>query len=88
MADQQKDRFVTALREEFAKYWASSKALMTLNDEFVARGWSGEISTTDIDDQNYDIVGLDVANAMGTVAAVDALHAAGHATNISKMIKR
>ena len=88
MADPAKDKFVTALRAQTTAMWDAQNAAELLVEEFNARGWSGNISDADIDGDNYDVSAQTVSDAIGSVAAFQTLMGQGHATNLSKMIKR
>jgi hypothetical protein len=83
-----KDLFVTDLRREATVFWDSYQRLLSLSDEFTARGWSGQVTQGDLADQNYDITPQLLSDFIGTVAAVDTLMDSGHKTNTSKMLKR
>ena len=84
----QKDAFVSALRVQFAAWWATTQTLLAQKAEENARGWSGDITTEDIAANNYDLVTQDVSDALGSIDAIETLLGQGHATNITKMIKR
>ena len=83
-----KDLYTTEVRQEINTFWGSYQRLLTLSDEFSARGWSGNVVDADLSDQNYDITAQILSDALGSIAAVDTLMDGGHKTNFSKMLKR
>lgn len=88
MATPSIDKLVTAMREQATALWDAQNAAETLVEEFNAKGLSGQITDEDINGDNYDLTAQNVSDFIGSVAAITTLFGQGHATNISKMIKR
>ena len=84
----QMDKWTTEFRAELGRFWDSYQALLKANDEYLSRGWSGAVTQPDLADENYDITPAQIANGLGTVAAVDTLMDAGDKTNVALLIKR
>jgi lauroyl/myristoyl acyltransferase len=88
MANPAIDKLVTAMREQATALWDAQNAAEVLVEEFNAKGLSGAITNEDINGENYDVTAQNVSDFIGSVAAITTLFGAGHATNLSKMIKR
>ena len=88
MANPAIDKLVTAMRAQATALWDAQNAAEILVEEFNAKGLSGQITDTDIDGDNYDVTAQNVSDFIVSVAAITALFGQGHATNLSKMIKR
>lgn len=88
MANPAIDKLVTAMREQATALWDAQNAAEVLVEEFNAKGLSGAITNEDINGENYDVTAQNVSDFIGSVAAITTLFGEGHATNLSKMIKR
>jgi hypothetical protein len=89
MADEaDKNQWASEFRREATQFSETLSRLNELVEEFNARGWSGDVDQADLTGENADITPQQISDAVGTVAAVDALWEQGHKTNFYHLYRR